>query len=303
MITRQGRLGGIVRGRARVFTAVATTVVAVVGLAPSVSAAPVRDDSRTERVYLVHGIRLFGDADCASVWADTRWSLRRDGWLGPIDTVAFYRGDRNCTAEVPGRSVYTPDTSIRELGRAFAWLVYERDTRYGRSVDVVGHSMGGLVVRAALTGVHNHERGFPARLYIEDVVTLSTPHAGLPNRSCIRFECGQMRGQDGRRLLGWLRQNPQSAQGTDWTLIGSNADALVPAASVDGMRAGHKILYSVDGKLGHNTIALRPDPAYPARRGYHLSYWNASRPGVHETANGWAPLHLVERALYYWKKW
>lgn len=265
------------------------------------AAVPSRHDGNDRRVYLVHGFRPYGDANCATGWADARWSLWRDGWRGRLDTVALYAGDIGCTAPLPGRAAYTPDTSIDELGRAFAWLVYDQDTRYGRSVDAVGHSMGGLVVRAALAGVAAHRRGFPARLFIEDVVTLDTPHDGIGNRPCRRLECRQMRGQD--PLFAHLAEDPQSAQGTDWTLIGSDADPLVTADSATGMRAGHKIRYGVDTGLAHDTVARRPNPTHPARFGYHLAYWNAARAGVHETANGWAPVHLTAKALYYWRRW
>lgn len=285
------------RGRAT-----ACAVMAFLTLAPPASVPP-RHNGNDRHVYLVHGFRPYGDGDCVTAWADARWSLWRDGWRGRLDTVALYGGDIGCTAALPGRAAYTPDTSIDELGRAFAWLVHDQDTRYGRPVDVVAHSMGGLVVRAALAGVAAHRRGFPARLLVEDVVTLDTPHAGISGRACLRLECAQMRGQDRGRLLAHLAENPQSSQGTDWTLIGSDADPLVPADSATGMRAGHKFRYAADMGLGHGAVAWRPDPAHPARSGYHMAYWNAARPGVRETVNGWAPLHLTAKALYYWHRW
>jgi PGAP1-like protein len=316
IITASGdraRIGGIVRGRATACASFATVLVTMVPSAagdvrqephPKAvrAAAPQRGDGGDRRVYLVHGFRRYGDADCLTAWANTRWSLGRDGWRGRLDSVAVYGGDTGCTAALPGRAAYTADTSIGELGRAFAWLVYDQDSRYGRPVDVVGHSMGGLVVRAALAGVAAHRRGFPARLLVEDVVTLDTPHAGVANH-CPYLECVQMRGQDGEHLLAHLAQNPQSAQGTDWTLVGSDADPMVSADSATGMRAGHKVRYAADTRLRHNGVVLRPNPAHPARSGYHLAYWNAARPGVHESANGWAPLHLTAKALYYWRRW
>ncbi|WP_433174422.1 esterase/lipase family protein [Actinoallomurus sp. CA-150999] len=264
---------------------------------------PKRTNNRTARVYLVHGVSTKGDNDCASTWRAALWSLKRDGWKGALYTVGYYKADRHCGVPVPGRSRYTPNTSIKELGRAFAWLVYDRDTRYGRSVDVVGHSMGGLVVRAALTGVQKHQKGFPSRLYIANVATLDSPHAGRLHMSCTSLECRQMRGKDGGALLRWLGQNPQSTQGTDWTLIGSDADTKVPTSSALGMKAGHKVRYSAEEHLSHGGVALRPDPSHPARQGYHLWYRNSTRPGTHETKDGWAPLHMVEQALYFWQKW
>ncbi|GAA4607581.1 hypothetical protein GCM10023195_28930 [Actinoallomurus liliacearum] len=264
---------------------------------------PKRADGLTARVYLVHGVSTKGDNDCAAAWRAALWSLKRDGWKGALDTVAYYKGDRHCAVSVPGRGAYTPNTSIKELGRAFAWLVYNRDTRYGRSVDVAAHSMGGLVVRAALTGVQNRENGFPSRLYIANVATLDSPHGGRLHSGCTSLECRQMQGKDGGALLHWLRQNPQSTQGTDWTLIGSDADTRVPTSSALGMTAGHKVRYGKDENLSHTGVVFRPDSAHPARQGYHLWYWKYSRPGTYETKDGWAPLHMVKQALYYWAKW
>lgn len=269
---------------------------------------PRRDDSRTERVYLVHGLNTRNSADCATTWKAALWSLRRDGWKGRLDTVGYYRGDQNCTVAVPGRAGYTANTSIEELGRAFAWLVYRRDTRHGRSVDVLAHSMGGLVVRAALAGVHDNKEGYPPRLYIEDVVSVGTPHGGGLVSSCSVLECRQMRGEDsgglaGGALLDRLGENPQSTQGTDWTLIASDADPLVPAASALGMRAGHTVRYAADEALGHGGTIFRPRPSQPRLRGYHLWYSRSAAPGVHETEDGWAPLHMAWKALYHWRTW
>ncbi|WP_443030951.1 PGAP1-like alpha/beta domain-containing protein [Streptomyces sp. CB02400] len=39
--------------------------------------------------------------------------------------------------------------------------MYKNDSRYGWSVDLVGHSMGGLIIRAALTGTERHMEGWP----------------------------------------------------------------------------------------------------------------------------------------------
>jgi triacylglycerol esterase/lipase EstA (alpha/beta hydrolase family) len=40
------------------------------------------------------------------------------------------------------------------------WEIYNRYSRYGIAVDVVGHSMGGLVIRAMLTGNQRHLSGW-----------------------------------------------------------------------------------------------------------------------------------------------
>lgn len=81
--------------------------------------------------------------------------------------------------------------------------------------------MGGLVIRAAITGVQKHEAGWPPYLYIEDVSTLSTPHRGAP---AAVFGCAIQNTQQCRDMhwssdptsrsvfFNWINENPQSAQ-------------------------------------------------------------------------------------------
>ena len=81
----------------------------------------------------------------------------------------------------------------------------------GYAVDVLGHSMGGLIVRYAIAEVANHNPDFPPRLIV-------------------RNECSEMKaGSDFLTTLeknGW---NPQGTDGTDWTAIGSDDDSWVAA--------------------------------------------------------------------------
>jgi hypothetical protein len=51
---------------------------------------------------------------------------------------------------------------------------------FGRTVDVVGYSMGGLIIRGAITGTRNPPsgQGWPPYIYAEDVRRLATPHDG-----------------------------------------------------------------------------------------------------------------------------
>ena len=52
----------------------------------------------------------------------------------------------------------------------------------GKPVDIVAHSMGGLITRVALLGSAQGWEGFPPKLDVNNVVTLSTPHRGVANR-------------------------------------------------------------------------------------------------------------------------
>ncbi|MEY4174331.1 MAG: hypothetical protein RI900_1496, partial [Actinomycetota bacterium] len=122
-------------------------------------------------------------------------------------------------------------------------LVWNNYTSRGVPIAVSAHSMGGLVVRRAITGVMNRDAGFPAYLYVSDVTTSGTPHFGAMVASLcaasINLQCLQMAaGTDWlpRHLFIWaldLYGNPQadSYYGTDWTLIGSWCDEAVGGAS------------------------------------------------------------------------
>jgi len=73
------------------------------------------------------------------------------------------------------------NSSVEYLGCLFAWYVYDVNTTEGTPVDVVAHSMGGLVVRSALAfSGSGNTRGYPTvALKIRRVITVATPHLGL----------------------------------------------------------------------------------------------------------------------------
>lgn len=270
---------------------------------------PVRDNGLNEPVYFVHGLdlRRVPSFNCRG-WAAALNRYRALGATGRLHTVAFYTGDRNCNTRI-GR--YTAATGVRELGRRLAWEIYHRYSRRNIPVDAVGHAMGGLVIRAAITGVQRRTAGFPPLLYVEDVVTLSTPHLGTAStRACARGIRGRAQCRDmlpGSRFLRWLAADPQSTLGTDWTLIGAGDDDLVDwrsAVSSGGRRtagylsAGHKVVFANGQGLEHTTI----DRA--ASGGYRSRYWNARDPGHWiQRRSGSAPLVASRNANFYWRLW
>lgn len=67
----------------------------------------------------------------------------RDSGFTNVRTVGFYAGDAHCTDNVPDRADNTVNTSIHELGRDLANLIYTKYTRQHRPVAVSAHSMGG----------------------------------------------------------------------------------------------------------------------------------------------------------------
>jgi triacylglycerol esterase/lipase EstA (alpha/beta hydrolase family) len=278
----------------RIMIAAAITVAAAVVTQEPGHAAPARSDSSTENVYFVHGYASgTGGFDVCRYWCDAINAVDNAGWSGALYGVGYYAADTNFSYRMSTRDHNTP---IKELGRDLAWLIYNVETRHGRSADLVGHSMGGLIIRAALTGVAKGEAGFPSTLYVEDVVTFATPHLGTNSaQACPTEQCIDMRPKS--EFLRWLLQGPQSTQGTDWTLIGDDSDIFVAERSATGMSAnvGHKHIYRTD--VGnHNGIIHQSTGIHTVTSWHHYSRTETT------TNNGWAPLTGLRWALYYWSR-
>jgi triacylglycerol esterase/lipase EstA (alpha/beta hydrolase family) len=263
------------------------------------SAVPVRDNSAARPVYFVPGFSFVsGHHDCWNgYWRAMGEAMRSYGWTGTYHTVSFYKGDTNCNTKILDG---TRDDSIRELGRLLAWNIYSSYSKNNISVDVVAHSMGGLVTRAALTGVARKESGWPPYLYIEDVVTLSTPHKGTGLGSAcspVFTQCAEM--TRGSWLLNtWLYNAPQSAQGTDWTLVGAEDDDVVDNESAVGMSgAGHTVIYRAGQGIEHDVI---PEVTSGS---YQQWYWNYYDNKSYWTGSGGPPTYVANNAIYHWWKW
>ena len=275
--------------------------------AAALKAAPVRNDGLNEPIYWVHGIRREkAHAFPCSAWNQAIGRYRALRATGPQHTVAYYKNDRGCNTRI-GSFKDHKSPGIRELGRRLAWDIYNRYTRRNVSVDAVGHSMGGLIIRAAITGVQKHTKGFPPRIYVEDAVTLSTPHLGATlARGCRGSQCADMR--PGSGFLKWLSSNPQSSQGTDWTLLGSGDDNWVDWHSAVSqlrnyqqkagwMSAGHKVVFYSGQKLEHDAMMKVNTGAY------HSRYWNFYQKRWIEQRRGASPVVVARNANWYWRLW
>lgn len=276
--------------------ALAAMAAATTSVDTATAAGPHRHDSVRRPVYIIHG---YGHGhDCRSRWGAATSAWRRHGWRGPLLTVAYHAGDRHCSLRI-GRD--TRNTSITTIGRQLARSIYRRYTRHGVPVDIVAHSMGGLIARAALAGVQDHAAGFPRRLLVEDVATLGTPYGGVTADwvdECSFRQCVQMR--PGSQLLSSQPDEPQSSFGTDWTLIGSRDDETVSWRSAIAMRAGHKLVYSAGQDLGHSSLpsSWQHDHTYHVR---YANYWDEH--GWRSTARGRSPVIAAGGAIRHWRKW
>jgi hypothetical protein len=275
-------------------TALLTTALVAAGLVvpaqASAAAAPT--------VYFVHGYNDSGGSDCESIWANAVDYFTRQG-RESLRTVAYYKGDENCDVDVANA---TTDTRIKHVAAAFANHVYDHHTSKGESIEIVAHSMGGLVTRVAMLGSAKGWEGFPkGKLKVSDIVTLSTPHKGIIDED--KYDSTQWDSMiPGSTFMDVLhepenRLDQDWAASTDWSFVGSKEDRTVDYDSgIDkGHHADHKFGYlpDADYDISHTNIRLFG----PGRAKFNLRYWHASEGEPHDTVNGWAPLETAYNAL------
>ncbi|WP_326559023.1 FG-GAP-like repeat-containing protein [Micromonospora sp. NBC_01796] len=235
--------------------------------AATIAGVPARTYGADKTVLFVHGYDLQGYHDCLDYWGAAINAYRARGWASQyLQTVGYYGGDTRCdraTGTAAGRN-----THIDDIGRDFAWMIYNNFSRYGRPVDVVAHSMGGLITRVAIAGIGRGD--FPPYLFVEDVSTLATPHGGaFDGMPCIDNQCGDM-DPDSPFYANWIRPypNPQATGATDWTAIGSRDDVLVLGDSAmdlgSSWHLGHKTLYLAGQGVTHSAITDLSTGGYAA---------------------------------------
>lgn len=214
-----------------------------------VTACQPRPPAKDRPVIFIHGWSAFGNGvDCTTSFGSLETSLRSAGFTGPMITIGFYDSDRNCDVSLRDWGSVDNSSSWKELSKAFSTYVHETYTKKGIAVDVVGHSMGGLIVRGAVKGTAAREAGFSAPLKVEDVVTLAAPHEGAAwySSGCLWGQCSGLKPSASE--ITWVKQdgNPQGVDGTDWTVVGSTADDVVPDESALAMMVpdARKVRYS-----------------------------------------------------------
>jgi len=154
-------------------------------------------------------------------------------------------------------------SSWKDVAKAFSAYVSATYTTNGVTVDAVGYSMGGNIVRGAVYGSSISETGFSAPIDVEDAVTLGAPHDGAAWYSsfCLWGQCATMK--PGAADINWLNQqgDPQGSNGTEWTVVGSDADAVTPVDSALHMSvpAERKVRYSDVPHTGSDNYTGRAD--------------------------------------------
>jgi hypothetical protein len=153
-----------------------------------VAAAPVGAETPAPEATPVVMVRGYSWSSCPGsdvdqdAWGGAHLELYGAGWTGPLVPVSFYACDsdgvditgygpivpKGETPEItPGhpRVAYDQDTSLDVLAHDLAWFSYDSYPLAGTPVDVVGGSLGGLIVRDALLRVAQHEASFPPYLF------------------------------------------------------------------------------------------------------------------------------------------
>jgi hypothetical protein len=93
-------------------------------------------------------------------------------------------GGNQCSGFQAANTDYYTNESLIYLSCVFAWYVFDTYPAIGQPVNILAHSMGGLVVRAAMAfsgkGQAWFKPGFPtAPQAVDRIVTVATPHGGL----------------------------------------------------------------------------------------------------------------------------
>lgn len=267
------------------------------------------DSNAATPVVYVHGYNPSGNGSDCNNWTNTQNFLTSNGFTGPQVTLKYYYNDVNCGVDLNNfgsQSVHYPggqvngensnNTDIRHIGYQFAWYIYNTYTAKGQNVGVVGHSMGGLVIRYALYRVAAGDPDFPPSLLISNIVNFASPHNGANIAalcSVQTIECNQM--TPGSTFLGDLNangQNPQGTGGTDWTLMGSDFDTTVSDDSATSMTANHKVRYASSDLIQHSDYYNKTQTTMDAS----LSASDNGSPYVATTTGEWCVLR-AEKAL------
>ncbi|MBE9373328.1 hypothetical protein IQ251_02600 [Saccharopolyspora sp. HNM0983] len=294
----------------------ATTVLLALGGAPASAQATSNDersgvteddpqppDSRTNNtVYFVHGYEPSGGLDCAEYWENALEVFNTTGWHGQLRTVGFYTDDVNCDVAVERDDHVATDVRITRIAANFANFVYQNHTKKGKPVDVVAHSMGGIIARVALLGSAKGWPGFPqGNIRVGNVVTLGTPHGGLHCDFTPECADDQLREQSPGSDLIEILHAPQNqldqdwSRGTDWHLIGSDEDSIVDGDSgtYEGFYADEKYRY-----LSGGSEPMTHEAVHTATEGeFRLRYWDPHTDAVRVHDKAPTPLALAYRAV------
>ena len=251
-------MGGRGRKAGRRWGSALALCAALLALCAIPGSAAAKDQNRP--LILVHGHEADSGVNCRSTWLDLMAHFRVYGYKGSFHPVQYYRDDTGCAeyygpGGAPEIMYATSDTKIQDIAKKLAWYIYEKHNKRGTGVNIVAHSMGGLIVRYMIDAVQRHKSGFPPVIVAPSVVTLATPHDGIDYIwvGCRTGQCDQM--DSSSSFIDYLQtsaRNPQGGYGTWWSLGGSHADNTVDEGSATSMSVKYKMHWAEDTNLEHS---------------------------------------------------
>jgi pimeloyl-ACP methyl ester carboxylesterase len=220
-----------------------------------------------------------------------------------LTTIGYYPGDKGRCDAMIGDGNASNQRPIQDIASDLALYIDSEYTSQGRSVDIIGHSMGGLIARVALLGSAQGWEGFPnRRLNVGNVVTLSAPHQGVAKPSA--HDDAQWRQMaPGSGFIERLHKAGSDlgdpwANGTDWSLVGSHEDGTVTHDSGIDKGAGADQKYGYQDNSGDSgNVTHTGIRTLFGRDKYGLTYWHAAGDHPpHHTTRGWSPLKTAFQA-------
>ncbi|MFL6025225.1 MAG: hypothetical protein ACJ72O_17925 [Marmoricola sp.] len=222
----------------------------------------------------VHGFlyNVCPQGNASQVFADAAATLKANGDTGPNDFIDYYACDSGGSSiqthgdpkayfasgannGLAGGMVggNTNETDIRHISYQLAWYIYDVYSSKGKTVEIVSHSMGGLITEWMLYQIQSKNPAFPPYLYVQDSVTISTPYGGVNDGYnnvtwCPSgIQCQEM--LPGSAFLAELQARGLNAQattnGTDNTAIGGSPCDSVnnPAGTTLASGNTHRVSY------------------------------------------------------------
>src|SRR5579862_3224817 len=119
-------------------------------VAPPAGATPAASKGTT--VLFIHGFSASANTDCNGTFGNMISQMKSDGFTGSQITVGYYSGDTNCNVNLHNYGSYGDGDPFTNIGQALSWYIYDTFTSNGISVNAVGYSMGGIILRAAVYG-------------------------------------------------------------------------------------------------------------------------------------------------------
>jgi Ca2+-binding RTX toxin-like protein len=246
-------------------------------------------------VILIHGFYPYGEVisgghDCFSHWDVTKRELRARGYLGPIRTMGYYNknGVKDVNCDLVTTEGADNNTPIETIAQRVANRIYDE---YGNQpVNLVGHSMGGMIARRImlerLRGNINYKG-----INIANLVTVQSPLQGstytidhpILGSICRSTQCEQLLPTSA--FVQWFADNDSLGTGTtDVTEIGSATDeAVTLAQSMNAFTAQHKMMYGSPPAYPHKGSYLDPSRTYDLSVGFSdvsggAQFWTGGAP-------------------------